>query len=367
MKIAILTQPLHHNYGGLLQAYALQQFLKDKGYIVSTVDVHYRKPRLFGIKGILTNFYNKFILKGKVDRVFPLSRSERRKLNINIDTFINDNINMTDRFYGVEELKKLNVNDFDVFIVGSDQVWRPSYSPGIGAYFFNFLPDNKKRISYAASFGVDNADEFIGLNKHHFSCLLSKFSGVSVREIAGVEVCKNTFNTKAAWVLDPTMILDTSHYLKLIESVSLPPLVDRLMVYVLDTSSQKNQFIRYLAKHTRLEPYVISLDDKNIYPMVQEWLNGFKSADFVVTDSFHGMVFSIIFKKNFLVLGNENRGMERFESLLSELGLLDRLIYDMDEDVEGKINKKIDYDEVSKVLSQRVKFSQKFLIDSILS
>ncbi|EMI4265521.1 polysaccharide pyruvyl transferase family protein [Vibrio vulnificus] len=367
MKIAILTQPLHHNYGGLLQAFALQQFLKDKGFIVSTVDVQYRKPRLFGIKGILMNLYNKFILKSKVDRVFPLSRKARRKLNVNVDKFISDNINLTDRFYGVEELKKLDVNDFDVFIVGSDQVWRPSYSPGIGAYFFNFLPDNKKRISYAASFGVDNADEFLGLNKHYFSCLLSKFSGVSVREIAGVEICKNTFNTKAEWVLDPTMILDVSHYLKLIESVSLQPLVNRLMVYVLDTSSQKNQFIYQLAKNTRLDPYFISLDDKNIYPMVQEWLNGFKSADFVVTDSFHGMVFSIIFKKDFLVLGNKARGMERFESLLAELGLLDRLIYDIDENVKGKIEKSIDYEQVSKILSQRVEFSQEFLINSILS
>ena len=131
MKIAILTQPLMHNYGGLLQAYALQKYLKDMGHEVLTVDLRYARPKLCGLRGKIRNIIYRIFLNRKVK-------------NVHTDRFINDNIKKTEPIYPDSDFEELKNLQFDAYVVGSDQVWRPEYSPKIEAYFLSFLEKKSK-------------------------------------------------------------------------------------------------------------------------------------------------------------------------------------------------------------------------------
>ncbi|MEX6209541.1 polysaccharide pyruvyl transferase family protein [Providencia huaxiensis] len=133
MRIGILTQPLHNNYGGLLQAYALQHFLKTLGHSPITVDFSSkRKPKLWGIKRIAINSIKKYILKHDIKFIMPINSK-------NTEEFITEYIDKTAKIATLDELSLLSQYNFDAYIVGSDQVWRPSYSPGMSAFFLEFL------------------------------------------------------------------------------------------------------------------------------------------------------------------------------------------------------------------------------------
>ncbi|MGL4747038.1 MAG: polysaccharide pyruvyl transferase family protein, partial [Shewanella sp.] len=185
MKIAILTQPLHNNYGGLLQAFALQKYLKEQGNEVMTVDfVWNHKLRYFGIKSIIGNIFRKYILRRKIISIFPISNEQKRRIGQHTDKFTAEYIRTTQKIYSVDEMPYIKNYQFDAYVVGSDQVWRPAYSPGMAAFFLSFLNkrDDAKRIAYAASFGVDNCNEFSQEALKEYSFLLKRFDAVAVRE-----------------------------------------------------------------------------------------------------------------------------------------------------------------------------------------
>lgn len=244
--------------------------------------------------------------------------------------------------YTTEQLKQeVERLHLDAIVVGSDQVWRPYYSPCQPNYFLDFLSaDSKvKRISYAASFGGDNWDWSPELTAQ-CAALLQKFDAVSVREQSGIRLCKEHFDVDAVQVLDPTMLLEADDYRQLSALSSQLSANKRgtLFNYVLDRSEEKQNIIRTIAEKTgktsfcsmpELDDSIYNLYgdiDKSVYPPVESWLSAFDEAEMVVTDSFHGTVFSIIFNKPFWVVGNEGRGMARFETLLSMYGLQDRMI-----------------------------------------
>ena len=166
------------------------------------------------------------------------------------------------------------------------------------------------------------------------------FDLVTVREDDGVGLCHSYLGVKATHVLDPTMLLDAADYAKLVDTagknVKHPAI---LLSYVLDSSARVTTVVNQLAAAKGLTPFYVSskvedafapLSDR-IQKPVEEWLNGFMQAEFVITDSFHACVFSILFNKPFVVLGNKERGMSRFTSLLKLYGLEDRLVSSMEE------------------------------------
>ncbi|QTV06632.1 polysaccharide pyruvyl transferase family protein [Faecalibacter bovis] len=367
-KIAILTQPLKSNYGGIIQNFALQKVLKENGFNVTTVDRDYKEYSKF--KLTLNLIKRKLINIFKGNKQFIISYKNKKNIFSNSSYFIDNNINRTKKIRSTIDLKKhFEQNKYDAVIVGSDQVWRPMYSPNIYNYFFDFLEDNQniKKISYAASFGTDKW-EFT--NEQTVSCkkLVKQFDLITVREKSAINLVKDHFSRNAQFVIDPTLLIDKQEYINLISSKTININYKGIYTYVLDRNEEKNIIINKIENDLGLTSFfcqpkcaITNPISKNIddykYPPMEEWLNGFYSADFVITDSFHGTVFSIIFNKPFIAIVNKERGASRFESLLSELGLLDRLIYNFSEkEIDNILSKSINFEEVnSKIQKLKLK------------
>ncbi|MCF0212816.1 MAG: polysaccharide pyruvyl transferase family protein, partial [Bacteroidales bacterium] len=229
---------------------------------------------------------------------------------------------------------------FDAYVVGSDQVWRPMYNSDIDWMFLSFLPKEckAKRIAYAASFGTDQW-EFKPALTAKVAPLAQRFDVVTVREDAGVDLCKTHLGVEAHHVLDPTMLLSADHYLRIAEE-RLGPCVPqhKLFAYILDKSPVKADIVEAVATGMRLEvetmscefklsPYMAEEEAVRQMPAgVDQWLRHIAESQFVVTDSFHGVAFSIILNRPFVVYGNKKRGVSRVSSLLKIYGLEDRLV-----------------------------------------
>lgn len=216
MKIAIITLPLHINYGGILQCYALQTVLQRMGHEVHILN----KPR-YGrlylvefIKSYLSSLYKLFVNKkngGDIVSIYD-NLYEYEYISKDIKSFIRKNINT----YTKRNWNQKVISKFDVFIVGSDQVWRPLYTPLIERMFLSFTEGyHVKRLSYAASFGIDNISEFSDDKLKKCSLLLKQFDAVSVREKSGIELCKKYFGIDARQVVDPTLLLVAEDYYNL--------------------------------------------------------------------------------------------------------------------------------------------------------
>ncbi|BEG97879.1 polysaccharide pyruvyl transferase family protein [Bacteroides sedimenti] len=374
MKIGILTQPLQTNYGGLLQAYALQTVLKRMGYKAWTINRPYKKVSLLRriFSYLKRMIFSAFKTKSYIIRVWPTDK-ESKLIAQNTNRFIKENIQVTEPIYSLNNFSSLKKYEFDAYIVGSDQVWRPSYSPNISNYFLDFLTekDKVKRIAYAASFGVDNW-EFNDIQTSLCAALAKKFDAISVREDSAKDLCKDYFGVKAELVLDPTMLCTKDDYIELIKKDSTPASKGTLMTYILDRSHEKEEIISKVAKEFDLLPFstlpqskYAEVGAKNIkhciFPPVTEWLRGFLDASYVVTDSFHGTVFSIIFNKPFITIGNSERGITRFTSLLNMFGLEDRLISFPSELTKELMHKNIDYIRIEELLKNKRTSSLNFL------
>ena len=354
MRIGIYTQPLRYNYGGLLQAWALQTVLRRMGHDVVTFDPC---PYLSLPRTKMPFVYAKRAIKKIYGQNVTIRREEKfnreHDLKIqNLKPFIDANIQKTE-FTKVTDIKE---DDFDVLMAGSDQVWRPKYNRSYGRTienaFFDFAQQWKhvKRIAYAASFGTDDW-EFTNEQTTRCSELAKLFSAISVREQSGIALCKERLGVTATHVLDPTMLLDRKNYEELIaQCPDTHSPSGNLLCYILDETEQTTNIINHIAKEKGLTPFRANskVTDKNadisekIQPPVEQWLRNFKDAEFVVTDSFHACVFSIIFGKPFVVIGNKNRGISRYESLFAMLSMDVHPIFS----VEDVISMNTNYDEV---------------------
>jgi hypothetical protein len=375
MKIGILTQPLLSNYGGILQAYALQKTLKKLGHEARVIDIHYKKNWFWDAfksagKILLNNllfrtFDNHFVL-------YP-NQKEFNEIYKNNLVFIGKHFDKTKRLNCVKHYRDIAEYGFKCIVVGSDQVWRPEYSPAMPNYFLDFLVGNMsiKKIAYAASFGVDYW-KFNERETKTYSKLVQDFDAISVREDAAVLLSKQNFNVDSSLVLDPTLLLTTEDYENLIESEDCSIHQSYLFSYVLDGAPEKKAIISKLSSELTLDINSIDMKlkyksinkidvNKSAVPSIGNWINGFKNADYVVTDSFHGMVFSILFNKPFIVIGNIDRGMSRFTSLLKLLQLDSRLVFSLEQLTTDKINESIDYLVVNEIITREKKKSLNFL------
>lgn len=366
MKIGILTLPLHTNYGGILQAYALQTVLERMGYEVKVIDKpysYYLKPTrqvLAIIKRILLRivFLNK-------RAIFP-ERERTRKFNA-INKLTNSFISSHLKLLRVNKYKEAKKEGFDAIVVGSDQVWRPEFFGKCEDSFLDFAKNwNITRISYAASFGKDKIDF---TNSQIISCikLLKKFKAISVREASAVHILHETFDAQSVHVLDPTMLLDRTDYIQLASKAT--PHNGNLLYYILDENEEKNRIIDEICSKGNYKAFRIggkewiSSDEpleSLVFPSVESWLRGFIDAKMVVTDSFHACVFSIIFHVPFVAIGNAYRGLTRFYDLLGQFGLENRLTTDFSA-VSAILSKSIDWESVDKRMEERKEFSFNFL------
>lgn len=343
-KIAIITMNGNNNYGNKLQHYAVQETLKKYGFEVSTLAFwNYNKYEF-----LLKNFVK--ILTKKRYRNFK--RFDKRiKYSKSI-------------FY---KNKKYKISDnFDYYVVGSDQVWNSTISSFRTFYLLDFVPKNKKKISFSASFGTDYIE-----NKYlkAFQDNLQKFNKISVREVAGYNLIKQILGREDVEVLvDPTMLLTTDEWNKVIKKPNEYNGEKYILNYFLgDISNEKNNFINEIAK--KYDCKIINLlNPSDPYyssgPSEFLWLE--KNATLICTDSFHSTVFSIIYNKPFIVFERQQKGLKninsRIDTLLKTFKLENRW-YD-----SQKMNTNYlehNYTEAYKILNNERKKSASFLRDAL--
>lgn len=374
MKIGILTLPLSSNYGGILQCYALQTVLERMGHEVVVLDRTFAAPSaglvIRRCGSVLKCMVRRYIQGQKnISILSPWSQryviDKRDQIDFSVLLkFVRRNINITRPLRSSEALlKRVKRQKLDCFVVGSDQVWRECYSPFLIDCFAGFLPEDDKmlKITYGASFGTSEnpiSEQMLETCKR----LSSRFAAISVREKSAVGLVEQYFGKHAELVLDPTLLLDAEDYVIERSKTACPVTAgqDTLVSYVLDTDGQKAKIANDVACELGLKESFMGLSPKKsdgspdkMIP-VQSWLDNFRNASFVVTDSFHGCVFSIINRKPFIAIVNYSRGADRFVSMLSQLGLEGRMVNDYEEfnARRSELMAPIDYSEVCSKLQE---------------
>ena len=356
MKIGIVTQPLHNNYGGLLQNYALQQVLKKLGHDVKTIDYMYRIP-LF--------LYLKLIFKQIIKLIFRLGETHFYAYKMLCDyrkpivvPFVENYISKTKTVHKYFS-KIVHDEQFDAVIAGSDQVWRPIYNRYIEDMYLKFVPDNVKKIAYAASFGVDTW-EYNSKQTKRCAKQAKRLDAISVRESTGIALCKDYLGVDATCVLDPTILAGADAYKPLLKEKTEEQ--DYLFAYILDITPEKQSYVESIAKSKGLRA-IIKSADKNATSSVEDWLSMIANSSMVVTDSFHGTVFSILFHREFYSIVNVARGGTRFASLLSPIGLEHRM-GDVSQ-FQSLEPSHIDWQQVDHILDKQRQDSMSFLTNAL--
>ncbi|QZT63660.1 polysaccharide pyruvyl transferase family protein [Mycolicibacterium austroafricanum] len=360
--IRTLLRPWWLNYGGMLQAWALQQVLNDLGYF-SAVDTSRSDISTLKLDSryLAMNLAMRILPAQLVPRRFhrkiALQASEALAMN-----FSRNNI-VTVRLYSWRRQPRSRVvGRYDAFIVGSDQVWRPGMAD-VPSYLMDFLSDrdSRERIAYAASFGSDNPAGYDESMIQYTRPLANRMTAISVREKSGVDLCASFWGVEAVRLPDPTLLLRKERYLALAFSdVSNDRPGDDLVSYILDPTIDTDQIVKRAAAVIGRDPSILlpSVPDsisefranrkKYMRPTTEKWLQAFANSRYVITDSFHGCVFSIIFERPFLVIPNHARGFTRFDSLLDVYGLRNRMVGSVNE--VDRLFEPIDWNKVKSVL-----------------
>lgn len=365
MKIGILSYPLNNNYGCYLQAFALKSVLENWGHYVTYIHRRHTISFSFMYK---VKFFIKNLLKIIIHfKKYPLffnahvyedqyMMKQGKYMYPFFEKYINPH---TEPLYSTKELKACCEGKFDVIVVGSDQVWRADLLKNIEDYYLVFLEDkDTKRIAYAASFG--NCSKYPNRKMNICGEGYATFDATSVREDDGVTLIKNWGwkGPTPCHVLDPTLLLDRYQYNKLLPKQKQK---DMLFCYILDTSERKERYMQMVSKYLDLKMLNILGNrerDGFVFPSIETWLQGIRDSKYVVTDSFHGTVFSIIFNVPFSVIPNQKRGLSRFLSLLHMFGLEDRIVKENDLSI---VETPIDWNAVNQKLEERKAFSIEFL------
>ena len=342
IKIRILTFHSAYSYGAVLQCYALFTYLKTKYADVKVIDF---RPPTFSLRPSLKN-PKSVILSYKFNR---FKNEIAFTKNVTAQTL------------------RTTPPDADIYIIGSDQVWNPYITKEFqDIYFGDFIPSNKTKITYAASFGLDSFPSDVINNMRKY---VHNFNAVSVRESSGIKLCKDYFDIEAECIIDPVFLLDSKDFIKS-DNVRVK---DELALFMLDNDSNECfDFAKDISQQLSLKPKIINKNKPvcrmKIIPMpsIHRFLKEIYRSKFIVTNSFHGLAFSIIFNKDFLFISTKKQKAPRAVSLLSKLGLLDRLFYDYNSAITSKIYKKsINYSDVNNRLNILKAKAYAFLDSSI--
>lgn len=360
MKIGILTVPFNNNYGGFLQAFALKHILVNKGHEVLFINRRRNRPNR--LKDVVYRLFVRWhLIKDKVAIMTA-------NISVNTNSFKNKYLTpITKEYYTASQLRKSLKLRLDCVIVGSDQVWRYKYAgDSIDDYFCNFLENkNISHFSYAASMGVD-AMEYPDDKLNICKRLLGSFSAISVREKSAADLLERFFGQEnVTVVLDPTLLVDKSVYINLFKDNYPTPKEPYILTYILDDDSALNQEIEKIAnKHNscivNLKAQTGDFNTVGVLRPVEEWLASIYYSDYIITDSYHGTVFSIIFHKPFTVFSNAERGTARLTDLLTRLGAMGRIVSNACE-ISDVMNEPIDWDNIDKNLNLHRVNSMNFL------
>lgn len=330
-KVGILNFHFANNYGAVLVPFAMKKAIEAMGYQVEIINYAAQK---FSRQPAFVKFRGKFLS--------PISKE----------------------FSNIEELREYH-DAWSRVVVGSDQVWRMFQTD---IYMLEWVYGKCSLISYAASYGHDIYEGSIP--KSDACALLHRFDAISVRENSGVDICRNDFDVEALQVVDPTLLLSAEAYTRVIdaEKVHIPdePYVCGVFLSAQSASypSNPNILLDIRSKYKFVNPIK---NEKNQFRPVGEWLALIKNAKYVITDSFHGAVFSIIFNKQFVTLMHEGfNGNARIPSLLASLGIdQNRILYSINDITVDTFREKIDYTMVNAKLAPLRHKAFKFLKEAL--
>lgn len=322
MKIGIITfWTTKDNYGQILQSFALQQYLRNHGhepFLIRYQDTvkdgaFFKWSRIFRYVLQLPKYVSWYINHKKQQH-----KAEQYQLSVaNVDRrfvdFFLTNIKYTEEIYTEESIRQ-NPPVADAYICGSDQIWA-----GDWAYYLDFATDDKPKIAYAPSLG--GITSFTPEYEQHMKNLLSRFSFIGMREQSGVEVCHRLGRTDAVKVVDPTLLLSKEDY----DKVRIPTKHDKpyLLMYILGNpmACKVEEIYEYAKTRGLVVKYVTfghADNYEHLYPQVGEWIDLIANADMVITNSFHGTVFSLIYHTPFITIPL-NHGYERMNTRVEEL------------------------------------------------
>lgn len=372
-KIGILSMQRIKNYGSFLQAYALKTMIEELGHEVEFVDYHVDIPVIVenGESGALRVF-------NKVLGVFKSDGSIKQKILFIIHK---KNFNKKYNHYlGVTEKRNYNP-ELDVLVIGSDEVFNCIQSnKNVGYSLELFGKDNnaKKTITYAASFGNTTLEKLEKYDKKvEISELLSNIDAISVRDNNSGELVKTLTNKNVEYNLDPVLVFDYMNYLEKNKlNVNIENKEKYILVYAYSGRIKKEEsdYIRKMAKERNLKVYTIggmqSCADKFIDCSPFEVFEHFKNAEFIITDTFHGTIFSIVTHKIFATLVRKSVGdgygnEEKLTDLLRRLGLESQIVYGIS-DVDKLVINKIDYNKVDVLIDSERKRTKEYLEKNLL-
>ena len=368
----------NYNYGGMLQAFALWRFI---------TLANYHCIHIAFTKDIIRTSWRDHVPSLRINRLSSKWKSIVTFLTIII---ISNIVKCRRRrFYEFENVIAHNiysnhtvsnaVKEDDIFIAGSDQIWNPAWTED--AYFLNFVPDHNGKIAYAASIGTNSVSQTF---LEHVVPLINRFDFISVREESAKEILQPYVDKPIKVVLDPTLLLRREEW----DEIAVQPTIPEpyIFVYLLGEKREHRRLIKKYAKtlglkivflphvHFRFNPADCFFADYNLYDVgPREFVGLIKNAETVITDSFHGCVFSIIYQKKFWALkrhkDSEKENMNsRLYTLFDSLGLRDRLIEDESATYDAKsLNRQIDYSMVETKLEALRKDSSDFLLNAIES
>ncbi|MEK0226390.1 polysaccharide pyruvyl transferase family protein [Bifidobacterium mongoliense] len=369
MKIGIVTFHCAYNYGSVLQTWALKSYLEQHGHEVYVIDYRSRNFNQYR----LLRFHN---VKNLISDIAFLPRNIQRKSNFS--DFQSKYLNLTDQRYegkSAEADLRRDSSTFDAIICGSDQIWNLDATYGIvGPFFLSFADSGVRKIAYAPSIGHEHFqnNRFNDDAKQRLSELLNEFHAISVREASTAPLFQRLTDVPISITVDPTLLLDVDQY-KSIEAKTLPARLERgkyIFAYTLWQNESLRQFVDRLAVERHLTvvccskiPLHFRAHSMNLYGMSPTlFLSLIDHAEYVVSNSFHATVFSLIFHKPFITF-SQRKSVSRMRDLLKELELTNHLVND---DYTGdKLPSGADYHRVDRMLKQLRMESEQFL-DSAL-
>lgn len=366
MKIGILTFQSSNNYGAILQAYALQYTLESLNTDVEIIN--YVSPSKIGWYKA-TDFDLKKGFKHNIKQVLKLSNSYVvKKKNELTGIFKIDHLNISrDKFVGNSRELASYLNKFDVVSVGSDQVWNYQNTSSDMVYLLDFHNTTYKKVSYAASIGMYELPDEIAIK---YKNLLSQFDAISVREPSAHELMEKQLNLSSEVVLDPTLLLDNNEWSTLCIDQNFN--VPYILIYSIGNDKRLSELAKTLKKKynykivkivNHVKDY-LSPGDKQIVG-VSEFLTLIKNAKIIITNSFHGVAFSINFQKDFLVcLNSKNSANTRITSLLDMVNLGDKIVKNIDLNKLNNLN--IDYEISNQLLDEQRNISKRFIQELIV-
>lgn len=373
-KIALLTWYDNENYGTALQAYALEKSIgqfapceiiqyrtKFPGYNIN----HFTDPVLR--KNLIYKVYDRTVMKF-YKKYYENEESKRR---LKMEEYFKRYLVFHPGKFDSENLKILN-NEFEIFVCGSDQIWNPiSFDP---MFFLSFVDDKNKKIAYAPSFGVSSIRE--KGKKHIMSKLLNRFDAISVREVMGKKIVKDIIGDKCEVCLDPTLLLEKDEWEKIANDSTADLPEEYIFTYLLGRGKKNlkkaKRISKTLGKKLLVQPYYLPdyvNGEKKMDPSgPEDFLKAIRDSSFVCTDSFHGAIFAIIFKKPFVLFSrfnskNKSSQNSRVESLMELVGLKERLDF---KELDSKSSLlKISFDMSDELLKKERKKSLEYLCNAI--